>query len=121
MEDLNTFKLDTVFDSIDNKNNKIKDKLNDISKLKLKIDTEHIKKLSDVSDNLNHVLKSSTVINKNKDYRVHDISRKNKILLYEGLPGIDCGVANINASSYFDRLWQGHQQRRRFFLALSKQ
>ena len=54
MEDLNTLKLDTVFDSIDNKNNKIKDKLNDISKLKLKIDTEHIKKLSDVSDNLNH-------------------------------------------------------------------
>ena len=81
----------------------------------------YAKFLLKIVDNLNHVLKSSTVINKNKDYRVHDISRKNKILLYEGLPGIDCGVANINASSYFDRLWQGHQQRRRFFLALSKQ
>mgnify|MGYP001442717785 CR=1 FL=1 len=51
---LDSLKLDTIFESIDNKNNKIKDKLNDISKLKLKIDTEHIKKLSDVSDNLNY-------------------------------------------------------------------
>ena len=54
MEDLETLNLDTIFDSLNNKNNKIKTKLNDITKLKLKIDTEHIKKLSDVSDNLNH-------------------------------------------------------------------
>lgn len=54
MEDLETLKLETIFDSLDSKNIKIKNKLYDINKLKLKIDTEHIKKLSDVSDNLNH-------------------------------------------------------------------
>ena len=54
MEDLVNLKLDTIFNSIDNKNNNIKDKLEDISKLNLKIDTEHIKKLSVVSDNLNN-------------------------------------------------------------------
>lgn len=79
----------------------------------------YAKYLLKIVDGLRHVIKSSSIVGNNKDYEVCERSRNNMVL-YEGLPGNDCGVANISASSYFDRLWQGHQQRRRFFLVLSK-
>lgn len=80
MEDLDNIKLDTIFELINGKNNKIQNKLNDISKLKLKIDTDHIKKLSDVSDNLNnafeelkeiyyHLLENDSSISKSEEER----------------------------------------------------
>jgi len=54
MNNLNDLKLDDIFELLNNKNDNIRDTLNSINKLKLKIDTEHIKKLSNVSDNLNN-------------------------------------------------------------------
>ena len=69
-------------------------------------------------DKLSGIVKSRSF--QSPKYKVNEISKKNRISLYEGLPGPECGVANVSASSYFDRLWRGHQQQRRFFLALSK-
>ena len=54
MEGLDNVKLDDIFELLNNKNDSISNTLENISKLKLKIDTEYIKKLSDVSDNLNN-------------------------------------------------------------------
>jgi hypothetical protein len=54
MEDFDNLKLENIFDILSNKNIKIKDTLDNINKLKLNLDTDHIKKLSDVSDNLNN-------------------------------------------------------------------
>ena len=69
-------------------------------------------------DKLSGIVKSRSF--HSPKYKVNEISKKNRISLYEGLPGPECGVANVSASSYFDRLWRGHQQQRRFFLALSR-
>ena len=77
MEDLVNLKLDTIFNLIDNKNNNIKDKLEDISKLNLKIDTEHIKKLSVVSDNLNNAFEEL------KEIYYHLLSNDSSILKTE--------------------------------------
>lgn len=78
----------------------------------------YAKMLLKTVDKLTGVLKSRVF--RGPKYKVSEISKKNRISLYEGLPGPECGVANVSASSYFDRLWRGHQQQRRFFLALSK-
>lgn len=54
MQDFDTLKLEDIFSLLNNKNLKIKETLDNISKLKLNMNTEYIKKLSDVSDNLNN-------------------------------------------------------------------
>lgn len=54
MEDIHNLNLADIINVINNKNNKIKNTIDNINKLKLKIDTEHIKKLYDVSNNLNN-------------------------------------------------------------------
>jgi hypothetical protein len=54
MDGLYNLKLDDIFSLLNNKNSKIKDIFDNINKLKIKIDSEHIEKLLNVSDNLNH-------------------------------------------------------------------
>ena len=46
------------------------------------------------------------------------ISRAGDVCLYEGSPGEETGLSDASASSYFDRLWQREQQRRRFFITV---
>ena len=78
MDEIGDVKLEDVFSLIKNKNHSIENELNKINKLNLKIDTEHIKKLSDVSDNLNnafeelkeiyyHLLDNDSSISKTED------------------------------------------------------
>ena len=78
MEDFDNLKLENIFDILSNKNIKIKDTLDDINKLRLNLDTDNIKKLSDVSENLNnayedleeiyyHILDNDNTILKTED------------------------------------------------------
>ena len=78
MEDFDNFKLENIFDILSYKNIKIKDTLDDINKLRLNLDTDNIKKLSDVSENLNnayedlkeiyyHILDNDNSISKTED------------------------------------------------------
>lgn len=53
MEDFNSINLEDVFELVNNKNEEIKKTFDDIKRLKIKIDTNNIKKLSDVSESLN--------------------------------------------------------------------
>lgn len=55
LNDLNNLKLNDIFELLNKKNDCIKNTIDDIGKLKLKINTEYIQKLSDVFDNLNIV------------------------------------------------------------------
>lgn len=48
--------LDCVFSKLKNTNSKINSKFEDILKLKLKMNTEYIQKLSEISTNLNFML-----------------------------------------------------------------
>ena len=88
MDNLETFTLKNIFEQIDFKINKLKKIIDKFNNLELKIDTDNIKKLSIVSNNLNeafdnlkdiyyHILENNENVTKSQEEK--EIIKNNNI------------------------------------------